>query len=75
MSNPAQAHNFVQVSKHVGDAAMTSTLVASLAGLIPTLASAATFIWFCIRIWETDTVQGWKKTIQGWHKKKKKKGE
>lgn len=45
--------------KHVVDGVSIGTLVATLAGLLPHLATAATFAWACIRIYETKTVQRW----------------
>lgn len=41
------------------DAVAVSGTVATMAGWLPPLASALTIIWLSIRIWESDTVQGW----------------
>lgn len=46
-----------------GDAAAGSILVATWAGWVPTIASILTAIYIAIRIWETETVVGWRKAI------------
>lgn len=44
-------------SKYVGDAITVAAVLGTLVGYLPPLAAAATLVWTCIRIWETDTVQ------------------
>lgn len=41
------------------DAAAVSSTIAALAGWLPPIASALTIVWLSIRIWESETVQGW----------------
>jgi hypothetical protein len=48
----------------VGDAAATTLLVASWTGWVPVIASLLTAIYISIRIWETQTVQGWRQAIK-----------
>jgi chromate transport protein ChrA len=51
-------HHFEQ-TKHAVDALSIGTVVATLAGWLPSIAALATLVWTCIRIWETATVQKW----------------
>ena len=51
MSDPQEA------AKHVVDALAIGTVVATLAGILPSIAAIFTIIWTVIRIYETDTVQ------------------
>lgn len=44
-------------TKYVGDAITAAAVLGTLVGYLPPLAAAATLVWTCIRIWETDTVQ------------------
>ena len=59
-----QPHEQEQL-KHVGDALSIGTIVGTLAGWLPALSALAALIWSCIRIYETQTVQGW---IARWRK-------
>ena len=45
--------------KHVIDAASILTVVGTLVNLLPSIAAIFTIVWTAIRIYETDTVQGW----------------
>ena len=47
--------------KHVVDALSVVTVVGTLVDMLPAIAALFTIIWTGIRIWETDTVQGWLK--------------
>ena len=52
-------------TKHIVDLASMTTLLGTLIGLLPNITAFLTFVWMCIRIYETDTVQsilGRKKT-------------
>ena len=51
MSEPQEA------AKHVVDALSVGTVIASLAGIVPSIAAIFTIIWTGIRIYETETVQ------------------
>lgn len=44
-------------TKYVGDIITATAVLGTLVGYLPPLAAAATLLWTCIRIWETDTVQ------------------
>lgn len=46
--------------KQVADIASLSGVIATLVGWLPSIAALVSIIWGCIRIWETDTVQGWR---------------
>ena len=46
-------------AKYGIDGISAMTAVASLAQLLPAVASLLTIVWMGIRIWETRTVQGW----------------
>ena len=52
MSDPHDA------AKHVVDALSIGTVVATLTGVLPSIAAIFTIIWTGIRIYETETVQG-----------------
>ena len=43
------------------DTLSVATVLASLAAWLPPVAAAASLIWTLIRIWETKTVQSWRK--------------
>lgn len=51
MSEPQEA------AKHVVDALSVGTVIASLTGVVPSIAALFTIIWTGIRIYETETVQ------------------
>lgn len=46
-------------TKHVLDGVSLITVIGTLADVLPAVAALFTIVWTCIRIWETDTVQGW----------------
>lgn len=46
-------------TKHALDAASVVAVVGTLADVLPAVAALFTIVWTGIRIWETDTVQGW----------------
>lgn len=46
-----------ETAKHVVDALSIGTVVATLAGVLPSIAAIFTIVWTAIRIYETDTVQ------------------
>lgn len=48
-------------AKTVFDGLSIASVIASLAGYLPTIAAAASLIWTLIRIYETRTVQRWLK--------------
>lgn len=43
--------------KHAVDGVSVGTLVATLAGWLPSIASLLTCIWVALRIWESETVK------------------
>jgi len=44
-------------AKHVVDALSIGTVVATLTGVLPSIAAIFTILWTAIRIYETETVQ------------------
>lgn len=45
--------------KQLGDVISIGTVVGTIAGYLPAVAAAITIVWTLIRIYETETVQGW----------------
>jgi hypothetical protein len=45
--------------KSVLDAVSIATVVGALVDVLPAIAALFTILWTGIRIWESDTVQGW----------------
>lgn len=41
------------------DGVSIGTVVATLAGWLPSVAALLTIVWTALRIWESRTVQGW----------------
>ena len=50
-----------QMAKVAGDVGSISVLVGTLADFLPAVAALFTIIWTALRIYETETVQGWLK--------------
>ena len=48
-----------EATKHAIDAVSVVTVIGTLTYILPPLAALATLIWTGIRIYETQTVQGW----------------
>jgi len=46
-------------AKNVVDGIAIATTLGTLMELLPSVSAALSIIWLLIRIWETDTVQGW----------------
>ena len=46
-------------TKHVIDGISVLTVVGTLAEILPPIAALVTIVWTGIRIFETQTVQGW----------------
>ena len=46
-------------AKTIVDGGAVSGGIATLAGWLPDLTALLTIIWLSLRIWESDTVQGW----------------
>ena len=46
-------------AKHLADALSITTLLGTLAQMLPHIAAILTIIWTAIRILETKTVRGW----------------
>jgi len=50
----------VEETKEVMDIAAASTGVLALAAWLPPVASLFTIVWLGLRIWESDTIQGFR---------------
>jgi hypothetical protein len=46
-------------AKTIVDGVAVSGGIATLAGWLPDLTALLTIVWLSLRIWESDTVQGW----------------
>lgn len=55
----AMQHHSTDTIKHVTDGLSIITVLGTLADILPALAALFSLVWSLIRIYETDTVQGW----------------
>ena len=46
-------------SKQIIDAMSVGTMLGTISAILPPISAMFTIVWVGIRIWETDTVQGW----------------
>ena len=46
-------------AKNVVDGIAIATTLGTLMEVLPSVSAALSIVWLLIRIWETDTVQGW----------------
>lgn len=53
-------HEVSESTKHVFDALSVVTVLGTLVEFLPSIAALFTIIWTALRIWETDTVRGWR---------------
>jgi chromate transport protein ChrA len=53
MTDPA-----MESTKHIIDGLSVVTVIGTLAGILPAVAALLTIVWTAIRIYETETVQG-----------------
>ena len=52
-------HEHSEAFKPLLDAVSFITVVGALVDVLPAIAALFTIVWTGIRIWESDTVQGW----------------
>lgn len=52
-------HDLSDGAKNTLDALSVVTVVGTLMNMLPSIAAILTIVWTGIRIYETDTVQGW----------------
>jgi len=45
--------------KHVADALSVTTMLGTLFQMLPNIAALLTIVWTTLRIFESETVQGW----------------
>lgn len=50
-------HSFIYYSTHV---APIGLILASFVGLLPSVAALVAIIWYCILIFESETMKGWR---------------
>ena len=53
-------HEISEGTKHAVDALSVVTVVGTLVEFLPAIAAIFTIVWTAIRIWETETVRGWR---------------
>jgi hypothetical protein len=53
-------HELSEGTKHAVDALSFVTVVGTLVEFLPAVAAIFTIVWTAIRIWETETVRGWR---------------
>jgi len=49
----------MEAAKAIGDVGAVSVTVAAIMTYVPAISAVLGLIWFCLRIYETNTVQGW----------------
>lgn len=54
-----------ETAKTVGDVLSITTVVGTLAQVLPSIAAIFTIVWTVIRIYETKTVQSWLRRLRG----------
>lgn len=57
--NANMADEHTELVKHTLDAVSLVTVIGALVDALPAVAALFTIVWTGIRIWESDTVQGW----------------
>ena len=56
---PGVAFMISEQTKHVADASAITITVGALVDWLPAIAAGLSIVWTIIRIYETETVQGW----------------
>jgi chromate transport protein ChrA len=54
-----------ETAKTVGDVLSITTVVGTLAQVLPSIAAIFIIVWTVIRIYETKTVQSWLRRLRG----------
>lgn len=54
-----------ETAKTIGDVLSITTVVGTLAQVLPSIAALFTIVWTMIRIYETKTVQSWLRRLRG----------
>jgi chromate transport protein ChrA len=54
-----------ETAKTIGDVLSITTVVGTLAQVLPSIAALFTIVWTVIRIYETKTVQSWLRRLRG----------
>lgn len=66
---PPSSNADMDLIMKVGDAISISVLVGHFVGVLPAIATIFTILFTAIRIWELQTVQGWRATLRKWFKR------
>ena len=54
-----------ETAKTIGDVLSITTVIGTLAQVLPSIAALFTIVWTVIRIYETKTVQSWLRRLRG----------
>jgi chromate transport protein ChrA len=54
-----------ETAKTIGDVLSITTVIGTLAQVLPSIAAIFTIVWTMIRIYETKTVQSWLRRLRG----------
>jgi len=54
-----------ETAKTIGDVLSITTVIGTLAQVLPSIAAIFTIVWTTIRIYETKTVQSWLRRLRG----------
>lgn len=54
-----------ETAKTIGDVLSITTVIGTLAQVLPSVAAIFTIVWTLIRIYETKTVQSWLRRLRG----------
>jgi chromate transport protein ChrA len=54
-----------ETAKTIGDVLSITTVIGTLAQVLPSIAAIFTIVWTVIRIYETKTVQSWLRRLRG----------
>jgi len=54
-----------ETAKTIGDVLSITTVIGTLAQVLPSIAALFTIVWTMIRIYETKTVQSWLRRLRG----------
>lgn len=54
-----------ETAKTIGDVLSITTVIGTLAQVLPSMAAIISIVWTSIRIYETKTVQAWLRRLRG----------
>lgn len=53
--------NHHQLALIAADAVSAAAILGAFTGILPPLAALGALVWYCVQVWESDTVQTWVK--------------